>query len=430
MVSRCCFQNPLTRQDFTIDDCRRLDAYLEEYCYSTSRAGMKSGNATGSNPASVQDPRHTTSTSRKISVTEAFILNQSIQVGRNRHGGGPRRPPSSVDADRMQTLRNTATVALAGLFVWDSRMSGSNIESTSHETSDNGLLDWGFNLHRQVDDTSIAPDDGDGWFNIVDDDEAIVVGSHRDQYDRVQAAFPPLQGTENHSTSSSGVDTVVQDQHLIECVRDASKREEERKRAHALRLEAARRQLLQNALRAREERRRQNKERLRQGLVEYQRKKMESEEIQRTRDEIAAWREDQWEKLQLLSDMKKQEELEARRKQDQEIKEKQTANDTDTDEADKDVTAEAERQEKKKASAAAKRKKAKDKKKKEKLEKRIADEALQRRKEVEAKKAAATVKCAGCGQGIVDSGFEKFNFRFCSTKCARAAKPLSSDLSR
>mmetsp|Transcript_35551 Transcript_35551/g.86005 ORF Transcript_35551/g.86005 Transcript_35551/m.86005 type:complete len:744 (+) Transcript_35551:167-2398(+) len=438
IVSRCCFQNPLTRQDLTFEDCRRLDSYLEEYCYHSTNDTTTSG--------VVQDPRYVShGTSRKISVAEAFSLNQSVQVGRHgRNGNGRGQPVNTADADRMQVLRNTATVALAGLFVWDEHNTATNNiigttrqatasssdSSTPHEHND--LLDWGFDLHRQVEDTStmMALDDtGDGWFNIVDDDDAINVGSRRDQYDRVQRAFPPLNSdTDDSYLPSVPSDSQGQDEHLIECVRDISRQEEERQREHAIRLETARRKILQNALLAREERRSQRKERLQQGLVEFEKKKLEEEEIQRVKNEIASWKEDQWEKLRLVSEIKQQqqEEEEARQKREQEMNVKGNKKEETTTEEDKkriEAATKAQEEERKRAKAKEKKKRAKEKKKKEKEEKRIAEEALQRQQELEAKKSAAALKCTACGNGILDCGFEKYNQRYCSTKCARTAKP-------
>ena len=473
IVSRCCFQNPLTRQDLTFEDCRRLDSYLEEHCYhSTHDSTAKAAEATTS--AVIQDPRYLPS-SRKISVAEAFRLNQSVQVaGRRRlHGdrnnignnarGQQLQNTSAADADRMQVLRNTATVALAGLFVWhehntvrttathreaslDWTDNSSGIGSSSN-VEHNDLLDWGFDLHRQVEDTSTMmaqqDDTGDGgWFDIVDDDDAINVGSRRDQYDRVQRAFPPLINSSNTGDSyyrppavPSSDNNQGQDQHLIECVRDISRQEEERRREHAIRLEMARQKILQDALIAREERRRRRRQQLQQGLVEFEKKKLEEQEIERIRDEIASWKEDQWEKLRLISESKqqqqqqqqKQEEEGARQKREQDMNDEgnkeENAIITEDDNDLIEAARKAQQEERKRAKAKEKKKRAKEKKKKEKEEKRIAEEELQRQQEIEAKKAAAALKCSACGNGILDCGFEKYNQRYCSTKCARTAIP-------
>ena len=58
IVSRGIFQNPLTRQELTRQDCLRLDLYLEEFCYDS----------------------RPTSHERRISFTEAFMLRESVQI--------------------------------------------------------------------------------------------------------------------------------------------------------------------------------------------------------------------------------------------------------------------------------------------------------------------------------------------------------------
>ena len=88
-----------------------------------------------------------------------------------------------------------------------------------------------------------------------------------------------------------------------------------------------------------------------------------------------------------------------------------------------DDTAIEEAQSNKKAKAAAKRKRAKARKQAQKAAAKAALEEKQKKEELVAKKAASGLRCTAWGGGMLDAGFEKFGLKFCSTKCARAAKP-------
>ena len=139
IVSRGIFQNPLTRQDLTMDDCRRLDEYLEDYCYKYQRG-----------------------TSRKIAVAEAFALRASVQV----------QPRDGSRSDRVQTLRNTATAALAGLFVFGNNRPTRPSQEDSIPAlprEDQLVLEWGFDLSRAVEDGTESM--GDAGWTVIDDDK-------------------------------------------------------------------------------------------------------------------------------------------------------------------------------------------------------------------------------------------------------------------
>lgn len=450
IVSRGAFQNPLTRQSLTMEDCRRLDRYLEEHCYAERTTTENNTSETKQAAEFFQDDtRHTTS--RKISVVEAFGLHESVRVRNSSRGSGR----SVIDSDRAQALRNAATVALAGLFVWENGISGdrpnsnnSNTAATTTETTrsatDPLALDWGFDLTRQVTDTSRMgagnSNEDEGWFTIIDDDEAIAVGSHQHAYQMVQEAFPPLHdhhpeaacATSNDYNATTTIPSRPKqiDQHLMERVRSVAEQDEEERRQYEVRLELARQQLLQQAVQRREERRRQRQAQISRGVQWYEQHQADQEEAQRARAEIEAWRDDQWEKLRVLSEMNQDREREAREREEKGRKTKkekeELCNDIMSKEEEKKMVPENEAEQaeaKKKAKAAAKRKKAKERKKAQNAEERLVQEHIQRKKALAAKKAASTVKCNACGQGILDAGFEKFDQRFCSPKCARSAKP-------
>ncbi|KAL3909741.1 MAG: hypothetical protein SGILL_007967, partial [Bacillariaceae sp.] len=213
IVSRGIFQNPLTRDELTHSDCHRLDAYLEEYCYSNNASedyaiGM---------------------TQRKVSVTEAFALRNSVQVGNNSSG-------TSAEA-----LRNAATSALVGLFVYGSdrrrRLYEQEPELTQQPTIDPLLSDWGFDLSRTVENT--AQTGGHGYM-VIDDDEANVVASQQTAYEAVQEAFPPLHENEHvdngdTTTTTTSTPGPELDGRFLEHMRNVSlqdqQSQEQRKRA-------------------------------------------------------------------------------------------------------------------------------------------------------------------------------------------------------
>ena len=146
IVSRGVFQNPLTRQELTMDDCRRLDNYLELYCYESQQQ------------------------SRKVSVAEAFGLRNSIQIeqrGTTNNNNNNNNNNEHQSRDRAQALRNAATAALAGLFVYGNNRPSSN--QTSTETAlpqisdeDQMILDWGFDLSRTLDEDTSEYNAGEG----------------------------------------------------------------------------------------------------------------------------------------------------------------------------------------------------------------------------------------------------------------------------
>jgi hypothetical protein len=64
IVARGVFQNPLTREELSYEDCRRLDVYLEEYCYHDRDKNESYNSMMGHQ--------------RKVSVVDAFSLRNSV----------------------------------------------------------------------------------------------------------------------------------------------------------------------------------------------------------------------------------------------------------------------------------------------------------------------------------------------------------------
>jgi hypothetical protein len=300
--------------------------------------------------------------------------------------------------------------------------------TTSSIPTDPFLLDWGFDLSRTVDNT--AEYGGHGWI-VIDDDEAAVVATQRSAYQAVQEAFPPLNDDDNNNTNYHHQCSTATDEDFLERVRHMSVQEQREQERRAERLEFARQQLLKEALERRNARQKQRNEERAQNAQQYQRKKEEQAEILMARAEIEAWREEQWEKLRLLSEQKeKQQKGRDVDKADGKLHEDEVIVSGEDNHAkasnthgliNDEIAAQT-----KKAKAAAKRKRAKERKKTLKAEEREQIEREQQRKAREEEKAASTVKCNACGQGILDCGFEKFGKVFCSPKCARTAVKIAN----
>ena len=428
IVSRGIFQNPLTRQDLTLEDCLRLDEYLDEHrCWLTSDSF-----------ASGTDSR------RALSVAEAFRLRQSVQVEANHRGGlSIGIEQLRQEQQRAEILRNTATAALAGLFVYgnerrrsqQSRLSGhrhlddntgpAGDIAINEVRSDHGQsVDWGFDLYRQVEES--ADYASEGW-TVIDDDEEMVVATERQRYQATQDAFPRLQ---NNSTSSATGETPVIpiDTELVQTLHAMSLKEQHEASRAAHRLEIARQKLLCEALQRREERKREWKRRVAEEKQKLQHQKAESEEMERIQQEIESWREEQWDVLRKKSELRK-EELERQRRQ---LEQKQSPVDTTSEvdtsapndtilKGEPDIANEEEIASQKKAKAAAKRRRAKERKKTQKAQEREVEAQKKKEMELESRRASSGVKCAACGEGVLGYGFEKYNQKYCSPKCARTA---------
>jgi hypothetical protein len=415
VVSRGIFHNPLTRQELTRADCRRLDGYLEEYCYNREHQQLNYS-------------------SRRISVSEALGLHAAVHVI---SGGQTDR--------RADALRHTATAALAGLFVYGNdrqqRHQGDN-HTPQHATrvlqphSPQSLLEWGFDLSRTVEDT--AQFASEGW-TVIDDDEAMVVATDRQHYQATQDAFPRLSSTQSETAPSSttGISsdtgtssTLSPDLHLVESVHAIAEQERLQQVERERHLELTRQQMLHQALQRREERR-QERELLR-SLAETQLldKQEQDEETRRARQEIEAWREEQWEKLRLFSEQKMQTEKKRQEKEKDTKEAKEMENEahgvdnTATQVTDGPSEEEMAVAKNKANKVVEKKRRQKERKKGQKQEERALLEKKKREQELAAQKAAASIQCAACGGGVLDCGFEKFQQKFCCPKCARTAKPV------
>ncbi len=420
IVSRGVFQNPLTRVELTAEDCRRLDRYLEAHCYNgdaTAAATIFRG-------------------SRVISVAEAFALRNSVSVGTATARMDGDQSNDERDRERIRALQNTATVALAGLFIYGNdrgRISSSEITQRVpriRSETDTLLNDWGFDLSRQMEDSSAHDTHG---YSVIDDDEEVEVAARRQAYENLQEAFPPLFDT---GSSARETTKVSPDEELMERVRAISTRDEKEQNRHIMQLKIAREQLLRQALERRKQRQKDRAERLARGAKTYASHKKDQEELDRARKEIEAWRDDQWEKLRLLSEeeQRKQKELQKSSlpnvslgKHTSNLVKEADGGDKGTTEAKfgstatitNDVTAE----ERKKAKAAAKRKRAKERKKAKKAMEKEKVEKIRLKEAEAAKRAASALKCAACGTGILkpSHAFERFDQLFCTPKCARTA---------
>jgi len=417
IVSRGVFQNPLTRVELTAEDCRRLDRYLEDHCYS-SNADTSTKIFRGS---------------RAISVAEAFALRNSVSVETTsmRSDRGLSNTNNERNRERIQILQNTATAALAGLFIYGNDR---NIHQTDEVTSSVPQLrnetsslssDWGFDLSRRVEDSSAA---GTHGYRVVDDDEAVVVASQQLAYETLQEAFPPLTDCETNDVSP-----VSTDERLMNRIRTLAIRDTHEQKMHSIELEKAREQLLPEALERRKQRQKDRADRLARGAQNYKSQKKDEAELERVRIEIEAWRDDQWEKLRLLSEreqLKKKEQdkysvshTHSTEKEAVLCKEGSETNtggvETDISDETRAATAVA----KKKAKAAAKRKRAKERSKAKKALEKEEAERLRLKQAKEAQRAASDMKCGACGTGILkrSNAFERFDQLFCSPKCARTA---------
>ena len=419
IVSRGVFQNPLTRIELTTEDCRRLDRYLEAHCYSGDAAAA----------ATIFRG------SRVISVAEAFALRNSVHV-ESTTSRSDRNRSNERDRERIQVLQNTATAALAGLFVYGNdrrHFANETTQSVPQLRSETSALlnDWGYDLSRRVEDESAQ---GSHGYSVIDDDEVVAVASQRHAYQTVQEAFPPL----GDSTDSERT-LISPDDYLIERVRTLSVRDQNEQSRHVIELERAREQLLRQALERRKQRKKDRADRLARNAKTYASQKKEEEELERARKEIEAWRDDQWEKLSLLSEHEQREKKERQRNSisnlrpgDEITNRCKDAHDNDRSKTgfgeDEATIGDATTEAKKKAKAAAKRKRAKERKKSQKALEKGEAEKLRRIEAEKAQRAASTLKCGACGTGIPKPSlaFERFDQLFCTPKCARTAMKLVS----
>lgn len=393
-------------------DCRRLDEYLETYCKGESCQNEFMGN-----------------TARPVSVAAALAIRDSVHV-----------EGAEENQSRAQSLQNAAATALAGLFVYGNDRGSRHPRQSRHQSrqpvetvppsratrtpetlsaTDLLVRDWGFDLSRTVEDSSTFGG-GSGWV-VIDDDEAAVVASRRGAYLAVQAAFPRLVPASSVPSTENGAVHAQLEYNVLERVRELSLQEETANANAHRQLLMARERRMQEALDRREERRRINEKKREEQASQWEKRKHEEEEMQRARDEIDTWREEYWRRLRTQAEMLAPRTSAKTSRTVEDIVTELPGNNTDRsqpmDDTEEDVLAQ------KKAKAASKRKRAKERRKARKAEEIVQHEAEVARKTILAKKEASSIRCAACGEGILDCGFEKFGRKFCSTTCARTAKP-------
>ena len=400
IVSQGAFTNPLTREPLKYEDCVLLDEYLDEYVFN------------GSNY----------SKSEKISVREAFSLRESIKAkvtssGENEHL-------------RAEALRNEASVALRGLFVFGHERS--RRRSKSDDNVNSQILPrtaGGFNLYHNP-DSSLSHSWGLGSTNnqegllIIDDDEAAHEAADIAAWREVQDEFPFLGGIRPSTLPTPCDQSNNMPSQILATVRhtaDITIKEQREKEDAA---EKARQRYFLEALerkRRRIDARRKAKGDIAKVLVDNKK----AEAVQNSaRAEIDRWLSQKWNEWETNT-------LEIERKQKTSDDAVSTSNEPCEVEISqkRSPTLEAQRSElteEEKAAKAAAKKKAKRQKAKERAKEKKQLEKLERAKKERAmalqrEKENSSTKCAHCGRGILGSGFDKFDKKYCSTKCARSA---------
>ena len=193
MVSRCMFENPLTREPLTYSDCKRLDDYIRTFHKQDTRMAV---------------------------CCEAFTLSSSVKVKSDNHYG-------DNDDRRARVLRSEAAAALCHLFVYG-RHSHVSEQAAWNVAEPQRQQAHSFNLYNRP--TRSAVDAMDGLC-IIDDDEARVVLSEQQDWTQVQQAFPPISSSNVGNAPSVGVD-----QRLLQTVKKtaAQTRQEEDSRRKLL----------------------------------------------------------------------------------------------------------------------------------------------------------------------------------------------------
>lgn len=467
IVSRGIFQNPLTRESLTWDDCRRLDQYLDAYDYAYTTGSDSNQQQKTESHSQIHSGRHT---KRRFQVLEAFALRESVQV-RNRPmptaaHGSRNQQIEEARRQRADVLRSEATAALSGLFVYGTtnNRSGSNTSSRDHRgrqtrqqqqqavassntvrsnTTQNTELEpnltFGFNLHVRDTDIIDSKDDNDDGYGmvVIDDDDQVRVESEDHAYQQLQEAFPhllsPVETPQDKPSNYLGLSVNDEEakRSLERIKRQAAlDRQHEWVRQQALRYA---RQQLEEEVRQRKLEREQEREATKaKAKATLQQQQQEQEEIDRARAEIKQWCTSQWEQMREVNDQRQVREQERLRAEEKEKARKHQLEDKQKAQEEKQQMEEKEQQEaldkeaKQKAAKAAKRKRAKDRKKVQKAQEAIDQEKREKEAALEAKKEASANKCDACAGGIVGFAFEKFGHQFCSSKCARAGPSAST----
>ena len=266
---------------------------------------------------------------------------------------------------------------------------------------------------------------------MIDDDEAMVVTTERQHYQATQDAFPRLLTSESETPSSSGTSsTLSPDLHLVESVHAIAERERLQQLEQERHLELARQQMLHQSFATSFATSRRTTKRTRAFTVPG-RNPIVGQTTARRRNSSRAsrnwgfWREEQREKLRLLSEEKTQ----AEKKREQAEKEKMEAkkmdtethggdNNTATQEVADGPSEEEMAVAKNKTKALENKRRQKERKKAQMQEEQALLDKKEKEQELAAKKAAAAaVQCAACGQGVLGCGFEKFQQSQMRTDC-------------
>mgnify|MGYP007080190818 CR=1 FL=1 len=445
IVSRGMFQNPLTREPLTWDDCRRLDQYLDDYGQSLMKGGAQSGQ-------------------KRIQVLEAFALRESIQI--KNPGGVTATNNNNVHQEALQRrsdyLRSEATSALAGLFTYNNHhhSSDNNGSGAGHRrrrnrrqenqnqqpqatattaTSFSSVLGnqrqepppvFGFNLNASDPSRSNTVDgDDDGYgMVVIDDNDQVRQESIQHTYQQLQEAFPRLS-TQEHNTDSNtttGPVVALPDPSKLEFIKRQAEldRQQEIVRQHAL--QYARQQLEREALQRKHQRQEEKQIAMAQAKDTLLQRQQEAEETAKARAEIEKWREKQWEQMTRMAQAQKEQTeqqekaREERERQEQLERERQAQELAEKQQQEEQEQAALEQEEKQKEAKAAKRKRARDRKKAQKALDQQEHEKRNKEAALQAQKESSTKRCAACQGGIIGFPFEKFGNEFCSTSCARA----------
>ena len=429
-VSRATFTNPLTREALTWEDCVRLDDYLEEHCY---RDQHRQGG--------------------RMSVKEAFGLRSMVKVsgaGGGGSGGGATAAQEEANRRRAEALRSEAAAALRGLFIYGNDRAVTRSSTMPSATLGGEMVPKaGFSLHRSREgqSTSIGDNDIDNdshhrqgydingdvvlseveGLRIIDDDAAVAFGSDEAAWREVQEAFPAIDGTAANANTVNALpcDDIAENPERSQLLQRAREVAAQTKRNQAQKQwneERGRQVLIEDALKRRAERLRLRQEVAAKQAAEREAEKAENEDMARARAEIELWREEQFDMLNQMAEVTRKRKEQEEKKRRAQLKGADQSNDKVNDQkAAKDkVVAEATAAERAAKKKAAKRKKERERQKAKKAAEKKEQDRLAKIEEEKQRRAEAKTKCAHCSTGIIDEGFEKMGFLFCSPKCARA----------
>ncbi len=410
IVSQGSFTNPLTREALKYEDCVLLDEYLDEYVFN------------GRNY----------SHSERISVREAWSLRESIKV-KVTSGDGY----DDSQRRREEVLRNEASVALRGLFVFGHerrRRRHNNNASSNETTTDSQTLPrtaGGFNLYHNPDSSlnhswGLGSTSNQEGLLIIDDDEAAHEAADIAAWREVQEEFPILNQTAaTLPTAPFGQNdqSDMPSQILATVRRTADLTMKEEKEKEELMERARQRHFLEALERKRQriEARRKAKGDTANALVSNKK----AEAVKKSaREEIDRWLNQKWNEWEMETAAL---EIETTQRTNFAIS---TADETSCELESTQMSSPTPQQhsvltEDEKAAKAAAKKKAKRQKAKERArEKKQIEKVEQQKKEramaLQKEKESSSTKCDACGEGILGCGFERFDKKYCSTKCARS----------